>query len=155
MCVCVCVCTCVNACMLLQASLGNERFLTDSALKSLEGVVQRPVHLQTVLGGKALPANLAGVWPHPRVVQHVNAQGVQLGKSLATDVTHKLPFGAVLHLIFWPLRIFCGCGSRHAGSLGLLMLVTGQMRSERSCVLEFLIANLWGQTKGQKNNQNA
>lgn len=95
----VCVCTCVNACMLLQASLGDERFLTDSALKSLEGVVQRPVHLQTVLGGKALPAHLAGVWPHPCVVQHMNAQGVQLGQSLATDVTHKLPFGAAPHLI--------------------------------------------------------
>lgn len=92
--------------------------------------MQRPVHLQAVLGGKAFPANLAGVRPHPCVVQHVNAQGVQLGQSLATDVAHKLPFGAVPRLIFGPLRIFCGHGPCHADSLGLLMLVTGQMCTE-------------------------
>lgn len=62
--------------------------------------MQRSVHLQAVLSGKAFPANLAGVRPHPRVVQHVNAQGVQLRQSLATDVAHKLSFGAVPRLIF-------------------------------------------------------
>lgn len=85
--------------MFLQASFGDERLLTDSAVKSLEGVVQCSVHLQAVLGGKALSADFAGVRPHPRVVQHMNTQRVQLGHSLATNVAHKLSSGAESGLI--------------------------------------------------------
>lgn len=134
----------MNACMLLQASLGDKRLFAEVAVESLERVVERPVHFQAVLGGKALSANLTAVRPHPCVVQHMNTERVQLGQRLATDVTHELPFGTVLCRVFRLLRIFCHRGSRHAGSLRFLMLVTGQMRPERGCILELFIADLKG-----------
>lgn len=134
--------TCVNTCMFLQASFSDKRLFAEAAVKSLKRVVERPVHFQAVLGGKALPADLAAVRPHPCVVQHMNTERVKLGQRLATDVTHKLPLGAVLRRVFRPLRIFSDSGSRHAGSLGLLMLVTGQMCPQRRCILELFIADL-------------
>lgn len=99
--------TCMNACMLLKASLGDERLLAEVAVKSLERVVERPVHFQAVLGGKALPADLTAVRPHPCVVQHMNTERVQLGHRLATDVTHELSLGAVLRRVVRSFKILC------------------------------------------------
>lgn len=68
----------MNAGVLLHAPLAHKRLLTVFTLELLGDVVQRSVHLQTVLVGERLAADLAGVGPHARVIEHVYAQGVQL-----------------------------------------------------------------------------
>lgn len=64
--------------MLLHAPLAHKRLVTVLALELLGDVVQRSVHLQAVLVGEGLAADLAGVRPHAGVIQHVDAQRVQL-----------------------------------------------------------------------------
>ncbi len=70
--------TCVKARMLLHAPLAHKRLLTVFTLELLGDVVQRSVHLQAVLVGESLAADLAGVRSHARVIQHVDPQGVKL-----------------------------------------------------------------------------
>lgn len=65
--------------------------------------MQSSVHLQVVLGGEALPTDPARVWPHTCMVQHVDAQRVQLGQCLTTNVTHKLTLGATFGLTLYPI----------------------------------------------------
>lgn len=64
--------------MLLHAPLAHKGLLTVFTLELFGDVVQRPVHLQAVLVGERLAADLAGVRPHARVIQHVDPQRVQL-----------------------------------------------------------------------------
>lgn len=88
----------MNAGVLSQTPLGNEGLVAHGAVEALGSVMQSSVHLQVVLGREALPADPARVWPHSCMVQHVDAQRVQLGQRLATNVTYKLTFGATFSL---------------------------------------------------------
>lgn len=85
--------TCVDAGVLLHAPLAHERLLAVFTLELLGDVVQRSVHLQTVFVGERLAADLAGVRPHARVVEHVDPQGVQLRQGLPADVAHEFSLG--------------------------------------------------------------
>lgn len=73
-----CALTCMEAGVLFHAALAHERLLAVFTLELFADVVQSSVHLQAVFVGERLAADLAGVWPHARVVQHVDAQGVEL-----------------------------------------------------------------------------
>lgn len=79
--------------MLLHAPLAHKRLFAEFALELFCDVVQRSVHLQTVFVGERLAAHLAGVRPHARVIQHVDAQGVELWQGLPADVAHEFSFG--------------------------------------------------------------
>lgn len=70
--------TCVKAGVLLHAPLAHKRLLTVFTLELFGDVVQRSVHFQAVFVGERLAADLAGVRPHARVIQHVDSQGVEL-----------------------------------------------------------------------------
>lgn len=79
--------------MLLHAPLAHKRLLAVFTLELFGDVVQRSVHLQAVFVGERLAADLAGVRPHARVIQHVDAQRVQLRQRLPADVAHKFSSG--------------------------------------------------------------
>lgn len=85
--------TCVEAGVLLHAPFAHERLLAVLALKLFGDVVQRSVHLQAVFVGESLAADLAGVRPHAGVIQHVDAEGVELWQGLPADVAYELSFG--------------------------------------------------------------
>lgn len=68
----------MNAGVLLHAPLAHKRLLTVFTLELFGDVVQHSVHLQTVFVGERLAADLTGVRPHARVIEHVYPQGVQL-----------------------------------------------------------------------------
>ena len=78
--------------MFLHAPLAHKGFLAVLTLELLSDVVQSSVHLQAVFVGEILAADFAGVRPHTRVIQHVDAQGVELWQSLPTDVAHEFSF---------------------------------------------------------------
>ena len=83
----------MQAGVLLHAALAHKGLLTVFTLELLGDVVQRTVHLQAVLVGERLAADLAGVRPHACVIQHVDPQGVELRQRLPADVAHKFSFG--------------------------------------------------------------
>lgn len=68
----------MDAGVLLHAALAHKTLLAIFTLELLGDVVQRAVHLQAVFVGESLAADLAGVRPHPRVIQHVDPQRVEL-----------------------------------------------------------------------------
>lgn len=85
--------TCVKAGVLLHAPLAHKSLLTEHTLELFGNIVQRSVHLQAVLVGERLAADLTGVRPHARVVQHVDPQRVQLRQRLPANVAHKFSLG--------------------------------------------------------------
>lgn len=140
--------TCVEAGVLLHAPLAYKQLLAVFTLELLGEPVQRPVDAQAVLVGERLAAHLAGVRPHPRVVQHVDPEGVQLRQGLAADVADELSLGVrrqglVLQLaLSLPLGSLFRRGFAQRRPVAALLLVPGQVRAERGGVLELLMTQL-------------
>lgn len=132
----------MNADVLIQAPLADEGLITHRAVETLGRVVQSSVHLQVMFGGKALSTDPAGMWPHACMVQHVDAQRVQLGQGLATNVTHKLTLGATFRLTLEPIRELIRRSSSQRCFLALLMLMTSQVGTKRDGILELFITQL-------------
>lgn len=85
--------TCVETGVLLHAPLANKQLLAVFTLELLGESVQRPVNAQAVLVGERLATHFAGVRSHPRVIQHVDPERVQLRQGLAADVAHEFSLG--------------------------------------------------------------
>ena len=96
--------------------------------------------------GERLATDLAGVRPHASVVEHVNAQGVELGQSLPADVAHECPLGAGCRLVVGGVSL----GFLHRTRLHhrlrddgcTLLLVSGQVGTQRGGILELLATQL-------------
>lgn len=126
----------MEAGVLLHAPLAYKQLLAVFTLELLGEPVQRPVNAQAVLVGERLAAHFTGVRPHPRVVQHVDPEGVQLGQGLAADVADKFSLGVrrlrlILQLALpLPLRSGFWRGFAERRAVAALLLVSGQVRAE-------------------------
>lgn len=140
----------MQAGVLLHAALADEGLVTILTLELFGDVVEGAVHLEAVLVGEGLAAHLARVRPHARVVQHVDAQRVELGQRLAADVAHKLALGVGprrLGVLAAVGEVRGGGGGRRrrlggGRPLDALLLVAGQVGAQGGGVLEVFAAQL-------------